>query len=203
MGCVNSVRRLAGSLAPATVPPSRRFTRHPIIHPENPLNSRHSHFPCFKDDSLSLLSSGGCVLIMGDRDLYHLLPASAQVLTNTDLLHGIFTFIPRSSPLRHSYLLGCTTVCRTFHAPAIRVLWRTLETLVTLWHLLAPSNVTYPFGYTYSGGRDKILLDYLYEVSTFFSTALCLAHDITGQFRAVIPRSNTMGPLSLACRPRP
>ena len=105
---------------------------------------------------------------MGDRDLYHLLPASAQVLTNTDLLHGIFTFLPRSSPLRHSYLLGCTTVCRTFHAPAIQVLWRTLETLVTLWHLLAPSNVAYPFGYTYSGGRDKILLDYLHEVSTFF-----------------------------------
>ena len=148
---------------------------------------------------------------MGDRDLYHLLPASAQVLTNTDLLHGIFTFLPRSSPLRHSYLLGCTTVCRTFHAPAIRVLWRTLETLVTLWHLLAPSNVAYPFGYTYSGGRDKILLDYLHEVSTFSHSTVSRS-----RYYRSIPRGYTsiqydgtafsgMPPTSVTCfisRPR-
>ncbi|KAM5536108.1 hypothetical protein V8D89_010207, partial [Ganoderma adspersum] len=70
--------------------------------------------------------------------------ASVRVLTNADLLHGIFTFVPWASGTRDSYLAQCAAVCHTFHEPAIRVLWRDLGTLLPLWHLLAPQNTPLP-----------------------------------------------------------
>ncbi|PIL23586.1 hypothetical protein GSI_14899 [Ganoderma sinense ZZ0214-1] len=70
--------------------------------------------------------------------------ASVRVLTNADLLHGIFTFVPRASEKRDSHLARCATVCRAFHEPTIRVLWRDLDSLLPLWHLLAPPNTLFP-----------------------------------------------------------
>ncbi len=91
--------------------------------------------------------------------------ASARVLTNADLLHGIFTFVPLASENRDSYLARCATVCRTFHEPAIRVLWRNMDALLPLWHLFAPSNTPFPS----DGGAEDELLRYLQTVSAFVS----------------------------------
>lgn len=88
--------------------------------------------------------------------------SSAQVLTNTDLLHHIFMLIPLSPDSgRDSYLARCAVVCRTFHEPAIRVLWRNLNSLLLVWHLLAPLDIPYPF----SSGGDGDALSYLLKVS--------------------------------------
>ncbi len=103
------------------------------------------------------------------------LPASAQVLTNTDLLHGIFTFVPLASTNRDSYLARCATVCHTFHEPAIRVLWRNLRSLLPLWHLLAPSDT--PFDADYFSPTRYEVLKYLQKVSRFISHAFRFAHE--------------------------
>ncbi|KAI1795450.1 hypothetical protein LXA43DRAFT_914184 [Ganoderma leucocontextum] len=94
-------------------------------------------------------------------------PASAQVLTNTDLLHCIFVFVPLppDSRLRDSYLAQCAVVRRAFHEPAIRVLWRNLDSLLPLWHLLAPPNTPFP------SSRDRIeggrgVLSYLQKINS-------------------------------------
>ncbi|KAI1787331.1 hypothetical protein LXA43DRAFT_714290 [Ganoderma leucocontextum] len=88
---------------------------------------------------------------------------SAQVLTNIDLLHGIFTFMPFAPDNRDSYLARCATVSHTFHEPAIRVLWRNLRSLVPLWHLLAPSNTPFAAQY-FSTSWSTDVLKYLQKV---------------------------------------
>ena len=50
------------------------------------------------------------------------LPASVQVLANTDILYGIFTLIDLEPNVRLKNLLGCVTVCRTFCESANRFL---------------------------------------------------------------------------------
>ena len=127
-----------------------------------------------------------------------LLP-STQVLTNPDLLYGIFTFVPLASENRDSYMARCAIICRIFHEPAIRVLWRNLDALTLLWHLLAPSSTPFPS----DGAVDDELLNYLQTVSVLIFRTLRLAHRIAGLLGAAICRPDTMGPFSMACCLRP
>ncbi|KAI1787335.1 hypothetical protein LXA43DRAFT_714371 [Ganoderma leucocontextum] len=57
---------------------------------------------------------------------------------------------------------------RTFHEPVIRVLWRNLDALLPLWHLLAPPDTPFPFGYYHNRGLYDldIVLAYLQKVSS-------------------------------------
>ncbi|KAM5530051.1 hypothetical protein V8D89_016283 [Ganoderma adspersum] len=72
------------------------------------------------------------------------------VLTNSDLLHSVFTFVivpprwTRSQHDRHDRLARCATVCHGFHESAIRIIWRKLDSFFPLWHLLAPPNAKRP-----------------------------------------------------------
>ncbi|KAM5538773.1 hypothetical protein V8D89_007495 [Ganoderma adspersum] len=93
--------------------------------------------------------------------------ARTSVLSNSDLLHCIFTFVPAPLPQNLSkrdnfgHLARCTIVCRAFYEPAIRLLWRKLPTLFPLWHLLAPPNAECP---PYSFRGDNKRSDYLHQV---------------------------------------
>lgn len=109
-------------------------------------------------------------------------PPSTQVLTNADLVYPIFTFI--SSDNLKSSLAQCATVCRTFHEPAIQVLWRNLRSLLPLWHLLAPTNTSFDANY-YSTTRYDVLR-YLQEVGILVSTTVGLAHNSLGHLCATI-----------------
>ena len=70
-----------------------------------------------------------------------LLPASGKVLANGDLLYGIFTFLSLDFNRQDRHVAKCTYVCRVFHEPAVRVLWRHMSTLFPLWQLLVPQNL--------------------------------------------------------------
>ncbi|KAI1790842.1 hypothetical protein LXA43DRAFT_1144255 [Ganoderma leucocontextum] len=83
-----------------------------------------------------------------------------QVLTNSDLLDCIFKFVPLLWESEHRDLAQCAVVCRAFHEPVIRILWRTVGTLFPLWHLLAPLDVPFPF---FASGGSR--LEYLQTVS--------------------------------------
>ncbi len=111
--------------------------------------------------------------------------ARTLVLTNSDLLYCIFTFVPE--PLypglltrEYSYLAPCTTVCRRFHEPATRLLWRKLGSLLPLWQLLAPLDAKKSTRTDYSGRLDDPdeLLDYLNKVSTATAFTLILTHEV-------------------------
>ena len=99
-------------------------------------------------------------------------PARTLVLTNSDLLHCIFTFVPEplsDNPSSRNYvyphyLAPCTTVCRAFYLPAVQHLWRTLPSLFPLWYLLAPPNTKCPPSY-YTSPPDTKQSDYIYQVS--------------------------------------
>ena len=118
-------------------------------------------------------------------------PASIQVLTNADLLHCIFTFVPLL-PKSHldSYMARCAIVYRAFYEPAIRILWRDLNIgLLPLWHLLSPPNTPFP---SPNGGNNEPLLNYFQVVSGFLGLsegARCLISltCFPDQLRAVIP----------------
>ena len=103
--------------------------------------------------------------------------ASTQVLTNPGLLHCIFTFVPTplfsgSRTIKVGQLTRCTTVCPTFHEPAIRLLWRKLDTFLPLWQLLAPPDANFPR----FSVRGDTRLDHLYKVSTQVATIWNLPH---------------------------
>ena len=132
-------------------------------------------------------------------------PASARVLTNTYLLHDIFTY-SEAWEQRRSFLVACTTVCRPFYHSAIPLLWSNLVTLLPLWHLLAPANASLPFGHVNMQETNAKLAEFLLKVRFFlpsYSVSLAHHHEISGQLSAVISRSDTMEPLSLACGPSP
>ena len=69
------------------------------------------------------------------------IPASGQVLANGDLLYDIFTFLPLNLVYDHGHVARCTTVCRAFHEPAVRVLWRHMPALFHLCQLLVPESL--------------------------------------------------------------
>ena len=94
-------------------------------------------------------------------------PASARVLTNTYLLHDIFTY-SEAYEERRSFLLACTTVCRPFYHSAIRLLWSNLVTLLPLWHLLAPPSASCPFDFIGMLKKNDILVEFLQKVRFFF-----------------------------------
>ena len=58
-----------------------------------------------------------------------LLPASSHVLSNGDLLYGILTFLSLDFDRQDRHVAKCASVCRAFHEPAVRVLWRHMSTL--------------------------------------------------------------------------
>ncbi|PIL26137.1 hypothetical protein GSI_11892 [Ganoderma sinense ZZ0214-1] len=94
--------------------------------------------------------------------------APTLVLTNSDLLSWILTFVAaprmrgsRSKSHDPSRLAPCATVCRAFHEIAIRLLWRSLPSLIPLWHLFAPPNTKRPPSSTLQGDKRP---DYLRKV---------------------------------------
>nr|VWO96263.1 Phosphate:H symporter (Phosphate:H symporter, variant) [Ganoderma boninense] len=89
----------------------------------------------------------------------HASRASTKVLASSDLLHCIINFLPLVWESEESDFLRCALVCRAFYDPAIRLLWRTLGTLLPLWHLLAPPDAPSPLAW----GDSR--LDYLSKVS--------------------------------------
>ena len=138
---------------------------------------------------------------MGDVHLPATSPSSSLVLANLDLLYAVFTFVPPASNSRDSYLARCATVCRTFHEPAIRVLWRNLSSLLPLWNLLAPSDA--PFSADYFSTTKYDVLEYLQKVRKSVYHTISISHEIVDHFCATVPRPNTMGPFSAPCRPCP
>ena len=98
----------------------------------------------------------------------HVFPPSRQVLTNSDLLYCIFTSIPLTPALCDRCVARCATVCRAFYEPAIRVLWRSLFTMMPLWHILAPEDCRMSRDALASGEEG---LEYLNRVGCVFSFA--------------------------------
>ncbi|TBU38444.1 hypothetical protein BD309DRAFT_930689 [Dichomitus squalens] len=72
------------------------------------------------------------------------LSPSARVLTDPHLLYATFTFVPLDTDFQDRHLAPCATVCRAFHQPVVRVLWRSLYSMLPLWHLLAPHEIKVP-----------------------------------------------------------
>ena len=124
--------------------------------------------------------------------------ARTLVLTNSDLLPSVFTFLSSWSD-NPERLVRCTTVCRNFHEPAIRLLWRKLDYLFPLWHLLAPPNTKCPKRYTFIQDNR---LDYLHQVSMRVRTLLChrvsLTNGAAGHLSPAVRRPRNMGTLSVA-----
>ena len=101
---------------------------------------------------------------------------SVQVLTNTDLLHSIFLCAPSNCPLggrryHDSFMAACAFVCRAFYELAVRFLWRNLDTLFPLWHLLAPQNTPFPYSRM---GDDQ--LNHLQSVSNVILETYAHSH---------------------------
>ncbi len=170
-------------------------------------------YPSTGRESSALVEKGILSLVYSPclmADPHPLSVSAARVLTNPHLLHAIFTFLPLTQDGRDSYLARCATVCRAFQEPADRILWRNLDALLPLWHILAPSNIPFPSRYYYYNSDDGLhdhgeVLTYLQKVSTFVSRTSRLAHKVSlpGQLCAFISRSNTMEPLSMAYHPCP
>lgn len=70
-------------------------------------------------------------------------PSSEQVLTDPYLLYAILTCIS-DAELLHGHLAGWARVCRGFHEPVVRILWRSLHCVFPLFHLLAPHDLRMP-----------------------------------------------------------
>ena len=131
--------------------------------------------------------------------------ARTSVLTNSDLLYQILTFVAalriwesRSIWLESSPLVQCVTVCRTFNELAIQLLWRTLPSLFPLWHLLAPRNTSH---HTYLGEERP---DYLRKVCIWaFKNFVSLTNSAAGYLCQTVRRPSSMGALPMACHSRP
>ena len=117
----------------------------------------------------------------------HFRPASTAVLTNSDLLDCIFVFVlpPMPQPVatagvqlrQHGHFAQCATICRAFHEPVIRLLWRDLDTLIPLWQLFAPPDTRCV---RYYDKWDQVQL-YLLKVSIHTISTLPIIHTVAPQ----------------------
>ncbi|RPD65088.1 hypothetical protein L227DRAFT_607679 [Lentinus tigrinus ALCF2SS1-6] len=83
-----------------------------------------------------------------------LIMSGRKALNNYDVLFKILEEVTssrvesqsrRSEPrLAQCDLAACARVCRSFTEPAVRLLWGQIDSLLPLWHLLAPDNVALP-----------------------------------------------------------
>ncbi|KAM5538848.1 hypothetical protein V8D89_007570 [Ganoderma adspersum] len=142
-------------------------------------------------------------------------PARTFVLTNSDLLYCVFTFVFAPLPGSLSewdnprgHLAQSATVCRGFHEPVIRLLCK-LPSFFPLWHLLAPPNAKWPSRYKSETNTAQLLLIQAVLLQNGRKPFIPLLHSIRWQARAPTDSSlisfftstlrNTT--LSLASRP--
>ena len=133
--------------------------------------------------------------------------ARTSVLTNSYLLHFVFLYLWSDSYPERFKFARCATVCRQFHESVIRILWKKLEGLFPLWHLLAPPDTKCPKRYSFKDQPEIDRAHYLHQVSTRalrLRLSLMIGHDvIAGHNSPPIRRSRSMEALSVACHPCP
>ncbi|KAI0718940.1 hypothetical protein C8T65DRAFT_637460 [Cerioporus squamosus] len=90
--------------------------------------------------------------------------AGHRFLDTYDLLWRIFSFSGHRTrgaqglyTLSRGDLARCVRVCRSFHDPAVRVLWSSLDGFIPLWQLLAPPAL--PFQPQYSEEHFRRIVD--------------------------------------------